>query len=269
MASERFIKFKPSEEADWLLANYPFAYLLLNLVAIRARRTPNDPGGLQIGEAHIGDYSAIGASRQQYRTALQVLCSKNYLTICETNRTRKKSTNGTTNGTTTTGTKVKLLNSIIWDINLEFANHSSNHRSNHCPTTAQPLPNHEQEREEGKEREEERKKIKKEKPPAFPKIAYREFVALTEKEFFSLVERNGKEFVEAMLDKLNSYKGSTGKKYISDFDVMNKGGWLHDKITEVNSNGQNPKRSSSAGVNNTAAEPRFKAAKVLSIKEGG
>ena len=118
MSNERFIKYIPSEAASWLRSKYPFAFLLLNLIAERARRLPNDPSGLEIGEAYIGDYESIGCTRQQYRTALHVLIHRKYLTICETCRTRKKSTTGPT----TVGTKVKLLNSDIWDMNLENTN---------------------------------------------------------------------------------------------------------------------------------------------------
>jgi len=132
-----YIQLNRCEAAFWLMANHPNAYLLLNLVAMRAQRTPNAPSGLVIGEALIGDYEAIGATRQQYRTALSVLVRMKYLTISETCRTRKKSTTATT----TIGTKVKLISSEIWDINPDFNNHPINHR----PTTDQPPTNHEQE----------------------------------------------------------------------------------------------------------------------------
>jgi hypothetical protein len=135
--SQRFIKYIPGDEATWLRENYPFAFLLLSLVAERAGRTSNTPDGRQVCEAYIGDWKSIGATRQQYRTALKVLCDKQILQIIETNRTRKKSTNGTT----TEGTKVRLLKLDIWDINIEMHNHPNNH----CPTTAQPLPNHDKE----------------------------------------------------------------------------------------------------------------------------
>ena len=130
--SKRFIKLNPCEATLWLMANHPNAYLLLNLIAIRAERIPNHPSGLAVGEALIGDHEAIGSTRQEYRTALNALVRMKYLTISETCRTRKK----TTTGITTRGTRVKLLNSDIWDINEEVINHQINHR----PTTDQPRP---------------------------------------------------------------------------------------------------------------------------------
>lgn len=135
--NQRFIKFIPGPEADFLMQR-PFCFALLALVAKRARRESGHPDGLEPGEAYIGDWKAIGASRQNYRTALEILVSRKHFKILETNRNRKKSTTGVT----TAGTKVKLLSSSVWDINLNV----DNHRSNHCPTTDQPLTNHEQER---------------------------------------------------------------------------------------------------------------------------
>lgn len=89
MTNSRFIKLNHTEATFWLMANHPVAYLLLNLVALRAKRTHNHPSGLNVGEALLGDYEAIGATRQQYRTALDVLTRLKYLVICETCRTRK------------------------------------------------------------------------------------------------------------------------------------------------------------------------------------
>ena len=132
-----FLKLNRCEATLWLMANHPTAYLLLNLVALRAQRIPKHPSGLEVGESLIGDYEAIGATRGQYRAALAVLIRMKYLTISETCRTRKKATTGTT----TVGTKVKLLNSDIWDISPE----PNNHRNDHRTTTEQPPNNHDQE----------------------------------------------------------------------------------------------------------------------------
>lgn len=150
--AKRFLKLNiDSDKADFLALNHPNAFILLYFIARRARRVPGQSDGLGIGECHLGDWKSFGLSRQNYRTALKVLVSQLTIKILETNRTRKKSTNGLT----TKSTKVILLNSDIWDINPE----EDNHRTNHCLTTAQPLPNHKQEREEYKEREENNKNI--------------------------------------------------------------------------------------------------------------
>jgi hypothetical protein len=49
------------------------------------------------------------------------------------------------------------------------------------------------------------------------KIEYRENVSLLESEYGSLIKKFGLDFTEKCMDKLNSYKGSNGKKYKSDY----------------------------------------------------
>ena len=129
--SKSYIQLARSEKVEWLLATHPNAFLLLTLIALRARRTRNSPDGLEIGECHIGDYEKAGIeSREKYRNALELLEKLGTIKKVETCRTRKKATSGTT----TKGTKVKLLNSEFYDINMEIDNHQSNHRA----TTEQP-----------------------------------------------------------------------------------------------------------------------------------
>lgn len=137
--SERFLQLNiendQNHEGDWLAAKHPNAFILLYFIARRARRIPGLIDGLEVGMAKIGDWEKIGLSRQNYRTALKVLTTYKFIEILETNRTRKKSTTGVT----TEGTLVRILDRRIWDINSE----EPNHRPNHCPTTDQPLTNHE------------------------------------------------------------------------------------------------------------------------------
>lgn len=136
--SERFIKFIPSQKADWLQENYPFAFLLLCLIARRARRTAGHFDGICVGEALIGDHKSAGLTRQQYRTALKVLCDNKLIEIL----TQKRNCKISTIKTTIRGTLVKILDTTIWDINSELINHQPNHQS----TINQPSINHEQER---------------------------------------------------------------------------------------------------------------------------
>lgn len=58
----------------------------------------------------------------------------------------------------------------------------------------------------------------------------REFVSLSESQHQTLLKLHGKEKLESMLDILNSYKGSTGKKYKSDYHTMTEQGWVTKKI---------------------------------------
>jgi|GEM_PF-2623120 len=133
--TDSFVKLNRSEETEWLLHNKPKAFLLLTHIAIRARWEVGNPDGLKPGECHIGDWEKMGLTRQEYRSALQVLALRKTIEIIETCRTRKKSTTGST----TVGTLVRLIDSTIYDINKE----THNHRINQCPTTDQPPTNHE------------------------------------------------------------------------------------------------------------------------------
>ena len=56
MSNQRFIKFIDSDETFYLIEHHPNAFLLLTIIASRARRISGNPDGLEIGEAHIGDY---------------------------------------------------------------------------------------------------------------------------------------------------------------------------------------------------------------------
>lgn len=71
---------------------------------------------------------------------------------------------------------------------------------------------------------------KKESDVKENKIFYREKVSLTPAEYETLCKKNSKEFVEEMLDALESYKCSSGNEYKSDYHTMTKGGWVYKKI---------------------------------------
>ena len=82
-----------------------------------------------------------------------------------------------------------------------------------------------EEEEEEKEKEEE-KKIKKKK--------YAENVTLAEDEFKKLVAKYGEKNTKSMVEKLNFYKGSSGKKYKSDYmAILN---WVADEIMKKTAN---------------------------------
>lgn len=71
-----FVGLHRGEQADLLQRNHPAAFLLLCLIARRARYTedPCQITGLRFGEAFIGDWKEAGlTSRKQYRCALDRL----------------------------------------------------------------------------------------------------------------------------------------------------------------------------------------------------
>jgi len=87
-----------------MCADRPTAFLLLSLIANRARRT-NEKDlmvELEIGEALIGDYCSYGATESIYRTDKEYLLKHGFIL---TTRTDRK------------GTIVRLIDSDIFDIN--------------------------------------------------------------------------------------------------------------------------------------------------------
>ena len=81
------------------------------------------------------------------------------------------------------------------------------------------------------------KEQKPEKPKKAPKTKpekkkYAEFVTLTEDEYGKLVEKFGEEAVKRMIEILDNYKGSTGKKYASDYrTILN---WVWERFRDEN-----------------------------------
>jgi len=64
-----FIKTaRTSQLVDFILRKRPTAFVLLYLIAKRAKRTIDHPDkSLEMGEAEIGDYESYGVTRQIYR----------------------------------------------------------------------------------------------------------------------------------------------------------------------------------------------------------
>lgn len=93
-------------------------------------------------------------------------------------------------------------------------------------------------------------KAKKEKKQAPEKKPVREQVFLSDQEHDSLKASHSAEILDAMLDKLDSYKTAHGKVYKSDFAVLKKGGWVHDQIVKnmgkSNGNYQKPANKNDA-----------------------
>ena len=114
MANENrgFIKLIRSEKTQELLFGDKNCFVLLSVIAYRARRSSSfNVHKLQTGEALIGDFENYGLTRQQYRTALEKLKKWDFVTTRATNK----------------GTIAKLLDSSIYDINPDSGNHHTNH----------------------------------------------------------------------------------------------------------------------------------------------
>lgn len=62
------------------------------------------------------------------------------------------------------------------------------------------------------------------------KIHFAEFVSMTNAEYEKLVSTYGKEFADQCINSLDNYKGSTGKKYKSDYRAILS--WVIDKVKQ-------------------------------------
>jgi hypothetical protein len=122
ISSPGWFKAMRGETPRELRRKNPNAYALAAVIADRARWTDGfNADGLALGEALLGDFEEYGMTRQQYRTALALLCKNNFATTRITNK----------------GTIAKLIDTRLFDpLNL-----ASNQQSNQQPTTAQPTAN--------------------------------------------------------------------------------------------------------------------------------
>jgi hypothetical protein len=114
-----WVKLTRSENTVELIEKHPKAFLLLSQIALRARRTSSKVSGLEPGEALIGDFKKAGLTQQEYRTAKIILNKLGFATFRTTNR----------------GTIAKLLDTSIFDINIEVINERDNeHETNRNQT---------------------------------------------------------------------------------------------------------------------------------------
>ncbi len=102
-----FIKlWRDNEDVDAMFSKgYHNEFILLTIIALRARRTQSKVADLQIGQALIGDYENYGLTEKKYRTAKKNLEKWGLVAF-----------KGTSKGTIAT-----LIESSIYDINIELA----------------------------------------------------------------------------------------------------------------------------------------------------
>jgi len=142
-----FIKLQRTDTTIELM-RHPNEFILLSMIAVRVKRTNAfSAHGLKPGEAVIGAddcRNATNLTRQKYRTALKNLEKWQFLTVNSTKR----------------GTIVKLVNSDVYDVNIEDPNQQANHQL----TNSQPCPNHQL----TTNKNERMKKLKNEREQATP-----------------------------------------------------------------------------------------------------
>lgn len=101
-------------------------------------------------------------------------------------------------------------------------------------------------------REDTNKNVKNDKNEK--KIKYAEFVTFYESEYQKLVSEFGEEATRKMISTLDNYKGSKGKKYVSDYRaVLN---WVVDRIAGTSINGVEQTSYSRSKGNEGAQEKR-------------
>lgn len=246
---ERFIKFIPSEEAFWLMENKPNAFRLLAHIANTARRTPGHPDGLLIGQCHLESWKEYKLTERQYRTAKQILEKRKHIQIISTNRTRQKSTTGST----TNSTLVQICSNTIWDINSQTIDDLKDDRAT---TDRRPT--------DDKQEVKKVKKVKKEEISPTPffsiseiKCFFRENVSLTKEQHASLLSQHGEDFLNLMLDVLDSYKGSSGKEYKCDFATMKQGGWVIQRVKKELASQDKPRENNAKHITEHKVAPKY------------
>ena len=95
-----------------------------------------------------------------------------------------------------------------------------------------------QEEEKEEEEKEKEKSIAKAIPKKkAPKTAFADFVYMTNDEYSSLIARLGEADTKRAIEILDNYKGSSGKKYVSDYRAILS--WVVDKLGEVKPKAKN------------------------------
>ena len=89
------------------------------------------------------------------------------------------------------------------------------------------------------------------------KYNYADYVTLTRDEYAKLCTEYGEEAAKAMIDILNNYKGSKGKKYKSDYLTIR--GWVKDKYYEnMNRYGQQTGTTAATDIGKPSAKRTFR-----------
>ena len=200
-----FIKLMRSDEAKELLENEPNCFLILNLIAYRAKRTNAFSAlDLKIGEALLGDNGACGLTSRNYRTAKEKLQKWGFATFKTTNK----------------GTIAKLVDNRVFDINEEEDDkqNDSQPTSDRQTTDSQTTTNKECNNEKN-----ERKSRKKFSPPSLSEI----------KQFMK--QSNYKDFSDSFFSFYESKGWMVGKNKMKDWKKSVSGWVARDKTLKDDS----------------------------------
>ncbi|GJM80164.1 hypothetical protein HMSSN139_26600 [Paenibacillus sp. HMSSN-139] len=163
------------------------------------------PGQFITSLDSLKEHCASDVTTQNIRTALLKLEKHGFLT----NESTKKN---------------RLITVVNWGI-YQGCEDSTNKEVNRQPTNNQQTANNQltTNKNDKKYKNEKKKDI-------IPKIAFAEFVSLTQEEYDKLVSTHGEDRTKRMIEILNNYKGSSGKKYKSDYlAILN---WVIKRLEE-------------------------------------
>jgi len=100
--TNNFVKLNRDTDIFWkLVQKRHSAFILLSIIAQRARRFFDEDTRLEPGDAWVGDFEKYGSTRSKYRTDLKYLIDFGLITTRKHDR----------------GTAAKLIDSTIFDIN--------------------------------------------------------------------------------------------------------------------------------------------------------
>lgn len=113
----------------------------------------------------------------------------------------------------------------------------SKSRSDAVPVVSPSVSSPVSDAEMGVESTQSKRKVKdkvkvkeKNKKDIIPKLNFAEFVSMTQEEYDKLLEAHGQDKLNRIIETLDNYKGSTGKKYTSDYRAILN--WVVTRVEE-------------------------------------
>lgn len=89
---------------------------------------------------------------------------------------------------------------------------------------------HGKDEEEDKDKDKDKDNITPHIPPTEPKVQWAEYVSMTNAEHQKLLDTHGPVDTARLIEILDNYKGSSGKKYKSDYRAILS--WVEDRLEE-------------------------------------
>jgi len=129
-----------------------------------------------------------------------------------------------------TSNQNRLISILNWNLYQEIDKQNDKQMINKRETDDKQLITNKNEKNDKNERIKENKK---------EKIHFAEFVSMTNAEYEKLVGTYGKDFADQCITVLDNYKGSSGKKYASDYRAILN--WVINRVKEEQNKGSNPK----------------------------